>query len=62
MYVLKKGGEIIRIYKSKQQNFKVADMAVDLSEATKIYTSPELDNLYIFDPKFSRIVMISKKC
>lgn len=60
IYVLKKGGSIVRIYKSKQQQFKIADLAVDISEATQLFTSPELDNLYILDPKNKRVVIVTK--
>lgn len=60
IYVLKKGGEIIRIYKSKQQPFRIEDLGVDISEATDLFTTPELDNLYILDPKNKRVVIVTK--
>jgi hypothetical protein len=60
IYVLKKGGDIIRIYKSKTQPFKIEDLAVDLTDATRIYTAPELSNIYLLDTKNKRIVMITK--
>ena len=58
--MLKKGGAIIRIYKSKQQQFKIEDLAVDISEATQVYTAPELDNLYILDIKNKRVIIVTK--
>lgn len=60
IYVLKKGGDIVRIYKSKAQPFKIEDLAVDISEATQIYTSPDLDNLYLLDTKNKRVVVLTK--
>jgi hypothetical protein len=60
IFVLKKGGDITRIYKSKTQPFKIEDLAVDISDATQIFTSPELDNLYLLDTKNKRIVILTK--
>ena len=61
IYVLKKGGEIIQLFKSKKQPFEIEDLAVDISEATQIFTSPELDGLYILDPVNKRVVIIQKE-
>ncbi len=60
IYVLKDGGRIVRIYKSKQQPFKIQDLAVDISKCTQIFTRPELDNLYLLDPVNKRVVMVAK--
>lgn len=61
IYVLKDGGRIVKIFKSKQQPFQVEDLAVDISEATDIFTGQELDNLYILDPVNKRVVIIDKQ-
>ena len=60
IYVLKKGGELIKIYKSKNQPFAIEDMAADLSEATKIYTSTEIKSLYILDPANKKVIVVDK--
>ncbi len=60
VYVLKQGGEIVKIFKSNAQPFKVADLAVDLTNATKIFTSLELNRLYVLDPINKRVVIIEK--
>ena len=60
IYVLKEGGTIVRIYKSKQQPFRIEDLAVDISESTQIFTMPELDNLYLLDPTNKRVVILEK--
>jgi hypothetical protein len=60
IFVLKKGGEIVRIYKSKVQPFKIQDLAVDLTDATQIFTTPDLDNLYVLDTKNKRVVILTK--
>jgi len=61
VYVLKQGGEIIKIFKSKVQPFVVEDMGADISQATQIFTSPELNNLYVMDPVNKRVVIIEKE-
>ncbi len=60
IFILKKGGAITRIYKSKTQPFKIDDLAVDLSDVTQIFTVPELDNIYLLDTKNKRIVILTK--
>lgn len=60
IYVLKEGGRIVKIFKSKQQPFKIENLAVDISASTQIYTSAELDNLYILDPVNKRVVILEK--
>lgn len=61
VYVLKKGGEIIKLFKSNVQPFKIEDMAVDISDATQIFTSPELDGLYILDPVNKKVIITEKE-
>lgn len=60
VYVLKKGGTIVKIYKSKQEAFKIENLAVSLSDATQIFTSQKLENLYVLDPKNKRVVILDK--
>ncbi len=60
IYVLKEGGAIVRLFKGKQQQFKIEDLAVDISGSTQIYTSAELDNLYLLDPANKRVVIVTK--
>jgi len=61
IYVLKKGGEIIKIFKSKQADFQLENMATDISQATKLFTTPELNNLYVLDPVNKRVVILEKE-
>jgi hypothetical protein len=60
VYILKKGGEIIKLFKGNKQSFEIEDMAVDISEATQIFTTPELDSLYILDSANNKIVILEK--
>ncbi len=60
IYVLKEGGEIVKIFKSNVQPFEIEDMAVDISEATQIFTAPELDGLYVLDSENKRVIIIEK--
>ncbi len=60
IYVLKEGGEIVRIFKSNRQDFNIEDLAADLGNATKIRTRVEHDHLYVLDPVDNRIIVIEK--
>ena len=61
IYILKTGGEIIKIFKGEQQVFDIDDMATDISEATKLLTLPEHKNLYVFDPVNRRVIILEKE-
>jgi hypothetical protein len=61
VYILKQGGEITKLFKSKVQPFVIEDMGADISQATQIFTSPELNNLYVMDPVNKRVVIIEKE-
>ncbi len=60
IFVLKKGGEILRLFKSKIAPFTIESMGADLSDATQIVTGAELARLYVLDPVNRRVVMIEK--
>jgi hypothetical protein len=60
VYVLKKGGAIIKLFKGNSQPFEIQAMAADISGATQIYTAPELNSLYILDPANNRVVIVGK--
>lgn len=61
IYVLKEGGEIIKIFKGEQQNFEIEDLATDLSGATQILTLPEHKKMYVLDPENRRVVILEKE-
>lgn len=60
IYVLKQGGDILRFYRGKLQNFRIDDLAVDLSNVTKIFTTAELGNLYLLDPVNKKVITLTK--
>jgi hypothetical protein len=60
IYILKQGGEIIKIFKGEQQSFAIEDLATDISEASRILTLPEHKNLYILDTANRRVVIAEK--
>jgi len=61
IYVLKEGGEIIKIFKGEQQTFGIDDLATDISDATEIFTLPEHKNLYILDLENRRVIYAEKE-
>lgn len=60
VYVLREGGDIVKIFKGEQQLFEIEDLGADISEATAILTLPEHQNLYILDPINKRVVITEK--
>jgi hypothetical protein len=61
IYILKQGGEIVKIFKSKAQPFEIEDLPTDMiTSATQVFTSPELAKMYILDPVNNRVVIIEK--
>ncbi|MBU1016082.1 hypothetical protein KJ657_03255 [Patescibacteria group bacterium] len=61
IYILRKGGDIIKIFKGEQQNFQIDDMAASISEATQLFTLPEQKKLYVLDPVNRRVVILEKE-
>lgn len=61
IYVLKEGGEIIKVFKGERQDFEIKDLGADLSDANAIYTLPEHKNLYVLDSKNKKVVIIEKE-
>ncbi|MFH0820323.1 MAG: hypothetical protein V1908_00970 [Candidatus Peregrinibacteria bacterium] len=61
VYVLKTGGEVIKLFKSKTEAFELTDMAVETTTVTKIFTSIELNNLYLLDPVNKRVIIALKE-
>jgi len=61
IYILKSTGEIIKIFKGEQQDFKIEDLGIDLKDAKDISTLPDQKNLYVFDPKNKRVVVLEKE-
>lgn len=61
IYVLRKGGDIIKIFKGEQQSFEIEDLATSLATATQIITLPEHKNMYILDPENRRVVILEKE-
>ncbi|PIZ74497.1 hypothetical protein COY07_00590 [Candidatus Peregrinibacteria bacterium CG_4_10_14_0_2_um_filter_43_11] len=60
VYVLQKGGEITKLFKSKKQPFRVEGMPGDISEVSQIFTIAELNQLYLLDTINKRVVIVEK--
>ncbi len=61
IYVLREGGDIVKIFKGEQQTFDVEDLATDISSATQIFTLPEHTNMYVLDPENRRVIILEKE-
>lgn len=61
VYVLMKDGTIKKFRKGEEQKFTVERLpSLALSNPTKIYTHPDIANLYVLDPQNNRVVVITK--
>lgn len=60
IWVLKNNGEIFKFFKGQQTGFSLKAIDPALTKPTKIYTSLELDNLYILEPDTHRLIIIDK--
>lgn len=60
IYVLFSNGTIQKFTKGVEDTFKISSLPSALSAPTKIYTTADLENLYILEPKTSRIVVLDK--
>ncbi len=61
IWVLTKNGGILKFIRGERDHFVVTSLLDPFIEPTDLYTSPEVDNLYILDRKGLRIVLIDKK-
>lgn len=61
VWIAKASGDIIKLYSGKRDPFILSGIDGGLSGVKAIYTSSELDNLYILDSSNTRVVVVSKK-
>lgn len=60
IYVLRQGGDIVKIFKGQKQKFEIDDMGTDISKASQIFTLPEQKNLYVLDKENHRLIVLQK--
>ncbi len=60
VYVLKSDGNIIKYLRGIKQEFNMPEMQNPLESPTKIYTSDNLDYLYVLEPKNKRVIVLDK--
>ena len=60
IYVLTKTGTIYKFFTGDLQEFSSPAIEPEATDLAKIYTTPELTNLYILDPAGKRIIVIGK--
>ncbi len=61
IYVLLKGGNIIKLYTGKKTEFNNPEFNPPISLDTKIATNYDLNYLYLLDPSSKRLIKISKQ-
>jgi hypothetical protein len=60
IYILKQNGEIFKFTKGTKDDFSIVGLDKPLKDPKALYTSSEVDNLYILDSGNSRVVVLGK--
>lgn len=60
IYVLFNDGAVAKYFKGQAQDFEFKGLDKNLLNPTKIYSNPDLDNIYVLDNGNSRIVVFDK--
>ncbi|MBI2019494.1 hypothetical protein HYS95_02410 [Candidatus Daviesbacteria bacterium] len=60
IYVLKRGGEVLRFTKGDKDNFSYSGLPSGVKEPKSIFISSDTDNLYVLDSGNSRLLVLSK--
>ena len=60
IYVLKKGGEILRFTKGDKDNFSYEGLPSNVKDPKSIFVSSDTDNLYVLDSGNSRLLILTK--
>lgn len=61
IYVMKKGGEILRFTKGNSDFFSLSGLDKGIKDPKSFFVSSETDNLYILDSGNSRLLSVDKK-
>lgn len=61
IYVLDSDGQISKYFTGKKEEFKISQPFKPLNQPTKIFTQPDMTNLYILDPNNKRVVVFDKE-
>ena len=60
IYVLLGDGTVLKYFKGAQEDFSLKGLDAPLKNPTKIYSNPDIDNIYVLDNGNSRIVVFDK--
>ncbi len=60
VYILKKGGEILRFTKGDKDNFSYSGLPSGVKDPRSIFISSDTDNLYVLDSGNSRLLTLTK--
>lgn len=60
IYVMKKGGEIIRFTKGDKDNFSLGGLDKGVKDPKSFFVSSDTDNLYLLDSGNSRLLVLTK--
>ncbi len=61
VWLLSSSGRVSRFSLGSPQSFSISGLGMGLSSPTSLYTNPDLQDIYILDPRNSRMIVIDKK-
>lgn len=60
IYILKSDGVVEKYLTGNKKPFSIEKLSEPIADRSKIYTEPDLKNIYIIDPKKNRIILFDK--
>lgn len=60
IYILKSDGVVEKYLTGNKKPFSIEKLSEPIADRSKIYTEPDLKNIYIIDPKKNRIILFNK--
>lgn len=60
LYILKKGGEIIRLTRGEKDHFSLGGLDKSVKDPKSFFVSSDTDNLYLLDSGNSRLLILTK--
>ena len=61
IYIATEQGQIYKFFTGNKEDFNLATIEPTLSGITKLYTSPDMDRIYILESNSKRIVVVNKE-
>ncbi len=61
IYVATNSGQLYKFFTGSKENFTLATIEPELTQIKKIYTNPDINNIYLLDANSNRIIAVNKE-